>query len=102
MRGAIFFITANYTREFDVIPVIRAPYSPSIARDTRVRASKTRYFEKFKINISTSRIKTKLYTQKRLNTKSILLYSLIENDEKFRRYPTFSRYEIQNVWPSCE
>jgi hypothetical protein len=31
------------------------------------RASKTRYFEKFKINISTRRIQTKLSRQKRLN-----------------------------------
>jgi hypothetical protein len=36
-------------------------------------SSKTLYFEKFKINISTRRIQTKLSTRKRLNTKSILL-----------------------------
>jgi hypothetical protein len=39
-------------------------------------ASKTRYLEEFKINISSSRIQTKLSTRKPLNTKSILLYSL--------------------------
>jgi hypothetical protein len=35
-------------------------------------ASKTRHFEKFKINISTLRTQTKFCTRKRLNTKSIL------------------------------
>jgi hypothetical protein len=41
-------------------------------RAERVRV-KTRYFEKFKINISTRRIQTKLPTRKRFNTRSILL-----------------------------
>ena len=36
--------------------------------------SSARYLEKFKINISSRRIHTKLSTRKRLNTKSILLY----------------------------
>ena len=35
-------------------------------------ASKTRYLEKFKINISTRRIQAKFCTRKRLNTESIL------------------------------
>ena len=38
----------------------------------QARESKTRYLEKFKINISSRRIHTKLSTRKRLNTKSIL------------------------------
>jgi hypothetical protein len=43
------------------------------AMHARASSSKTRYLEKFKINISTCRIQTKLSTRKRLNTKSILL-----------------------------
>ena len=43
-----------------------------VLRNISARASKTRYLEKFKINISTRRIHTKLSTRKRLNTKSIL------------------------------
>jgi hypothetical protein len=39
-----------------------APYWPILACDTRVRV-KTRYFEKFKINISTGRIQTKFSTR---------------------------------------
>ena len=62
----------TYTREFDVIPAKGAPHWPSIVQYTRVRV-KTRYLEKFKINISTRRIHTKLSTRKRLNTKSVLL-----------------------------
>jgi hypothetical protein len=46
----------------------RAPIRVSLTS----RASKTRYLEKFKINISTRRIHTKLSTRKRLNTKNIL------------------------------
>jgi hypothetical protein len=38
-----------------------------------VRASKTRHFEKFKINISTRRMQTTFCTRKRLNTRSISL-----------------------------
>jgi hypothetical protein len=45
---------------------------PRIQRRAHVRV-KTRYFEKFKINISTLRIQTKLSTRKRFNTRSILL-----------------------------
>jgi hypothetical protein len=53
-------------------PATGASYWPIIAQCTQF-ASKTRYLEKFKINISTRRIHTKLSTRKRLNTKSILL-----------------------------
>jgi hypothetical protein len=66
-----------------------------------IHRERPRYLEKFKINISTRRIQTKLSTRKRLNTRSILLYSLLEYDEKFRRYSTFSRYQI-HVWQSGE
>jgi hypothetical protein len=58
-------------------------------------ASKTRYFEKFETNISARRIQTKLSTQKRLNTRSILPVLPMTSSEKFRRYSTFSLYEIQ-------
>jgi hypothetical protein len=61
----------TYTREFDVIPATGASYWPIIAQCTQF-ASKTRYLEKFKINISTRRIQTKFCTRKRLNTESIL------------------------------
>ena len=61
----------THTREFDVIP---AKGSSLLAKYyvIQARESKTRYLEKFKINISTRRIHTKLSTRKRLNTKSIL------------------------------
>jgi hypothetical protein len=51
-------------------PATGASYWPIIAQCTRVRV-KSRYLEKFKINISTGRIHTKLSTRKRLNTKSV-------------------------------
>jgi hypothetical protein len=70
----------------------RAPYWPSIAQYTRMLV-KPDIVEKLKINISTRRIQTKLSTRKHLNTKSIYSCSLSENDETFRRYSTFSRYE---------
>ena len=54
-----------------VIPATGASYWPIIAQCTQF-ASKTRYLEKFKINISTRRIQTKFCTRKRLNTESIL------------------------------
>jgi hypothetical protein len=63
---------------------------------------KTQYFEKLKTNISTGRIQTKFSTRKRLNTRSILLLWLVANCEEFKKYSSFSRYEIQNVWPSGE
>ena len=90
-------------REFDVIPAKGAPYWPSITQYTRVRV-KPDIFEKFKINISARCIHTKLSTRKRLNTKNLLLiyYRLSENDKKFRKYSTFSRYVEQNIWPSGE
>jgi hypothetical protein len=47
-------------------------YMAKHTRGVRVRV-KTRYFEKFKINISTRRIQTKLPTRKRFNKRSILL-----------------------------
>ena len=47
-------------------------YMAKHTRGTRVRV-KNRYFEKFKIYISTRRIQTKLSTRKRFNTRSILL-----------------------------
>jgi hypothetical protein len=59
------------TREFDVIPATGASYWPIIAQCTQ-SATKTRYLEKFKINISTRRIQTKFCTRKRKNTESIL------------------------------
>jgi hypothetical protein len=66
------------------------------------RGLKTRYFEKFEINISTCRIQTKLSTSKRLNTRNISLLLTWAIAEEFRRYSIFSRYELQNVWPSGE
>jgi hypothetical protein len=56
-------------------------------------ASKTRHFEKFKINISTRRIQTKFCTRKRLNTRSISLGLTCRNSEEFKRYSRFSGYE---------
>jgi hypothetical protein len=61
----------TYTCEFDVIPATGASYWPIIAQCMQF-ASKTRYLEKFKINISTLRIQMKFCTRKRLNTESIL------------------------------
>ena len=49
-----------------------APYWTILSCDTRVWV-KTRYLEKFKINISSGPIQTKFSTRKRLNTRSILL-----------------------------
>ena len=57
--------------------------------------SETRYFEKFEKNISARCIQKKLSTQKRLNTRSILLVLPMTSNEKFRRYSTFSLYEIE-------
>ena len=50
-------------------------YWPILVCSTHVQV-KTRCFKKFKINISTCRIQTKLSTQKRLNTRSISLWML--------------------------
>ena len=60
----------NLQGEFE-LPATGASYWPIIAQCTQF-ASKTRYLEKFKINISTRRIQTKFCTRKRLNTSSIL------------------------------
>ena len=48
-------------RDFHVHGVTGAPYWPILACGRRVQV-KTRYFEKFEINISTCRIQTKLST----------------------------------------
>jgi hypothetical protein len=53
------------------------------------RASKTRYLEKFKLNISTCRIQTKLSKRKRLNTKSIYSYNLSENTKSLEDIQLF-------------
>ena len=70
-RNGFYGSKCTHTREFDVIP---AKGSSLLAKYyvIQARESKTRYLEKFKINISTRRIHTKLSTRKRLNTKSIL------------------------------
>jgi hypothetical protein len=62
------------------------------------------YFEKFEINISrylpysneTFYIKALGYTR---NISLLLTWA---NAEEFRRYSSFSRFELQNVWPSGE
>jgi hypothetical protein len=68
---------------------------------------KPRYFEKFKINISTGRIQTKFSTRKRLNTTSVLYYTHIDY---LWRIPKSSR-DIQDfldmkysmfAWPNGE
>jgi hypothetical protein len=71
----------THTRAFDVIPA-KGSFLLANYYVIQARESKTRYFEKFKINISSRRIHTKLSTRKRLNTKSILLYILSGNDTK--------------------
>jgi hypothetical protein len=64
-------------------------YMAKHTRGASVRV-KTRYFEKFKINIFTlCRIQTKLSTRKHLNTRSILLTWLWANSEEFWRYSNF-------------
>ena len=68
-------------RAFDVIPA-KGSFLLAKYYVIQARESKTRYLEKFKINISSRRIHTKLSTRKRLNTKSILLYILSGNDTK--------------------
>jgi hypothetical protein len=63
----------------------------------RVGKLKPRYFEKFKINISTRRIQTNLSTWKRLNTRSILLHWFWANSEEFRRYSIQVFFSIRNT-----
>jgi hypothetical protein len=60
-RNGFYRSKCTYTREFDLIP---AKGSSLLAKyfAIHVRASKTRHLEKFKINISTRRIHTKLST----------------------------------------
>ena len=75
----------TYTREFDVILATGASYWPIIAQCTQF-ASKTRYLEKFKINISTRRFKRNFVHESASIQRVFYTYSRSENDEKFRRY----------------
>jgi hypothetical protein len=71
-RNTFYRSKCTHTREFDVIPARGSSLLANKYYVIQARESKTRYLEKFKINIFTRRIHTKLSTRKRLNTKSIL------------------------------
>ena len=66
-----YYSSLIHTRAFDVIPA-KGSFLLAKYYVIQARESKTRYLEKFKINISSRRIYTKLSTRNRLNTKSIL------------------------------
>jgi hypothetical protein len=96
LRGLVLF-EREFKTLFRVLFLVWLWTNPrTSARDRRVGV-KSRYFEKLKINISTGNIQMKFSTRKHSNTRSILLLWLVANYEEFKRYSSFSRYEIQNI-----
>ena len=80
-RNELARSNCTYTREFDVIPATGASYWPIIAQCTQF-ASKTRYLEKFKINISTRRIETKFCTRKRFEYREYFTHIAVQKMTK--------------------